>query len=75
MLHVCMQAAFERVVLPAVDAFQPELILVSSGFDASFMVGTAFRMWVRGETMQVVCSPTPHQLSVLDRTVSQAVKP
>ena len=28
--------AFERVVLPALDKFEPELILVSSGFDASF---------------------------------------
>ena len=26
-------AAFERVVIPALDAFRPELILVSSGFD------------------------------------------
>jgi acetoin utilization deacetylase AcuC-like enzyme len=30
------RAAFDRVVAPALDAFQPELILVSSGFDASF---------------------------------------
>lgn len=29
------QAAFERVVLPALRVFDPELILVSSGFDAS----------------------------------------
>jgi acetoin utilization deacetylase AcuC-like enzyme len=28
-------AAFERVVLPALRAFDPELVLVSSGFDAS----------------------------------------
>lgn len=28
--------AFERVVVPALDRFEPELILVSSGFDASF---------------------------------------
>eukprot|EP00798_Chlamydomonas_sp_ICE-L_P009636 gene9636-7549_t len=31
------KAAFERVVEPSINAFQPELILVSSGFDASFM--------------------------------------
>ena len=31
------KAAFERVVLPALRAYQPELILVSSGFDASFL--------------------------------------
>lgn len=30
------RAAFDRVVVPALDALQPELILVSSGFDASF---------------------------------------
>jgi acetoin utilization deacetylase AcuC-like enzyme len=28
------RAAMERIVLPAVDAFRPELILVSAGFDA-----------------------------------------
>lgn len=28
--------AFERVVMPALDAFEPDLIMVSSGFDASF---------------------------------------
>lgn len=38
-LHaICLpQAAFNRVVIPALDAFQPQLLLVSSGFDASFM--------------------------------------
>jgi len=30
------RAAFDRVVAPALDAYKPELILVSSGFDASF---------------------------------------
>jgi acetoin utilization deacetylase AcuC-like enzyme len=30
------RAAFDRVVAPALDTFQPQLILVSSGFDASF---------------------------------------
>ncbi|KAF5835260.1 hypothetical protein DUNSADRAFT_7707 [Dunaliella salina] len=30
------KAAFERVVLPALEAFRPELVLVSSGFDASY---------------------------------------
>jgi acetoin utilization deacetylase AcuC-like enzyme len=29
------RAAFERVVLPAAEAFAPELVLVSAGFDAS----------------------------------------
>lgn len=31
------RAAFERVVVPALDAFAPQLLLVSSGFDASYM--------------------------------------
>ena len=30
-------SAFERVVVPALEAFRPELLLVSSGFDAAFM--------------------------------------
>ena len=29
------RGAFERVVLPVVDAYKPELVLVSAGFDAS----------------------------------------
>ena len=29
------RAAFERVVLPVAEAYQPELVLVSAGFDAS----------------------------------------
>jgi acetoin utilization deacetylase AcuC-like enzyme len=28
--------AFQKIVIPALDRFQPDLILVSSGFDASF---------------------------------------
>jgi acetoin utilization deacetylase AcuC-like enzyme len=31
------RAAFERVVVPALDRFEPELIVVASGFDASAM--------------------------------------
>lgn len=31
------RAAFDRVVVPALDAFQPQLLLVSSGFDGAFM--------------------------------------
>ena len=30
-------AAMERVVVPAIDRFEPELIVVACGFDASFM--------------------------------------
>lgn len=29
-----MRRAYERIVLPAIDAFRPELILISAGFDA-----------------------------------------
>ncbi|PNW87295.1 hypothetical protein CHLRE_02g116950v5 [Chlamydomonas reinhardtii] len=31
------KAAFERVVLPALEAYRPELLLVSAGYDASYM--------------------------------------
>ncbi len=31
------RTAFEQVVVPALDAFRPELVLVSSGFDGSYM--------------------------------------
>ncbi len=36
--------AFEEVVLPALEAFQPELIIVASGFDASAMDPLARQM-------------------------------
>ena len=35
------RAVFDRVVVPALDAFEPQLVLVSSGFDASFFVPLA----------------------------------
>ena len=35
--HGAYLAAFERVVLPAVRAFRPDLIVIASGFDASGM--------------------------------------
>ncbi|KAF8062643.1 histone deacetylase-like amidohydrolase [Scenedesmus sp. PABB004] len=31
------RAAFERIVAPALDAFAPQLILVSAGYDASYL--------------------------------------
>ena len=34
--HGAYELAFESVVLPSVRRFRPDLILVSSGFDASF---------------------------------------
>jgi acetoin utilization deacetylase AcuC-like enzyme len=33
----CYEAAFERVVVPALERFRPDLIIVASGFDASAM--------------------------------------
>ena len=44
-LRCVVKAAFKRVVIPAVDAFAPELVLVSSGFDASFMVRRKVPQW------------------------------
>jgi acetoin utilization deacetylase AcuC-like enzyme len=35
--HGAYMAAMEQVVIPAIDRFEPELIVVASGFDASFM--------------------------------------
>ena len=40
--------AFARVVMPALEAFRPDLILVSSGFDPSFL-DTLGRMLLRAE--------------------------
>jgi acetoin utilization deacetylase AcuC-like enzyme len=54
------RAAFERVVLPALRAFQPELILVSCGFDASYMdnlgamiLGSDDFRWMAAQVMTV----------------------
>lgn len=33
--HGAYLAAFERIIVPAVDRFEPELIIVASGFDAA----------------------------------------
>ncbi|WIA41232.1 hypothetical protein OEZ86_004845 [Tetradesmus obliquus] len=38
------RAVFDRVVVPALDAFEPQLVLVSSGFDASFFDPLAQQM-------------------------------
>jgi acetoin utilization deacetylase AcuC-like enzyme len=38
------RAVFDRVVVPALDMFAPELVLVSSGFDASFFDPLAQQM-------------------------------
>ena len=42
-------AAFERVVVPALERFQPEFIIVASGLDAS--------AWIRSAACR--CTPTP----------------
>jgi acetoin utilization deacetylase AcuC-like enzyme len=46
-------ACFERVLLPAADRFQPQIVLVSAGYDAhwrnsAYVSGIAERMTVRG---------------------------
>ncbi|GBF95693.1 class II histone deacetylase [Raphidocelis subcapitata] len=40
------RAAFDRIVLPALDAYRPQLIFVSAGFDASAMDPLASQMLV-----------------------------
>ncbi|CAM9127026.1 unnamed protein product [Phaeothamnion confervicola] len=42
------RATFDRIVAPAVDAFRPDLLLVSSGFDGSFVDPLA-QMMLTGE--------------------------
>ena len=44
-----MRAAYERVILPAVDAFKPELIFVSAGFDAHAADPLAQLNWTTGD--------------------------
>jgi acetoin utilization deacetylase AcuC-like enzyme len=33
----CYRGAFDRLVIPAIDAFRPDLVLVSAGYDAGYM--------------------------------------
>jgi acetoin utilization deacetylase AcuC-like enzyme len=51
--HGAYLAAFERVVLPALRAFRPELILVPSGFDGS-MYDPLGRMMAYSETYRLM---------------------
>jgi acetoin utilization deacetylase AcuC-like enzyme len=44
-----MRRAWERLVLPAVDAFRPELILVSAGFDAHADDPLANLLWLEDD--------------------------
>ncbi|WP_102225859.1 histone deacetylase family protein [Acidimangrovimonas sediminis] len=44
-----MRAAYERVILPAVDAFAPELIIVSAGFDSHAADPLAQLNWQAGD--------------------------
>ena len=37
-------AAIERVVVPAVEAFRPDLLVIASGLDASMMDPLAMQM-------------------------------
>jgi len=36
-VSLVMSCRCQRLVIPALDAFKPDLILVSSGFDASYV--------------------------------------
>src|SRR5262249_12439224 len=54
------RAGFERVILPALDAFQPEFIVISARFDAHRSAPLAQLMrdetdyaWVTGELHQI----------------------
>ena len=51
MLHAAYLYAFERVVIPALYKFKPNLIIVASGFDAGGMDPLA-RMLCDGETFR-----------------------
>ena len=44
-----MRAAFERRILPAIDAFEPELLMISAGFDAHENDPLANLMWTAGD--------------------------
>ena len=51
--HGAYMEAFKSVVTPAVNAFAPDLILVSSGFDASYMDPLA-RMMLSSESFRLM---------------------
>lgn len=51
--HAAYLAAFERVVIPAVDRFAPELIIVACGFDAG-MSDPLGRMLCYSETFRLM---------------------
>lgn len=57
-------AAMDRVVIPALDAFGPDLILVSSGFDASYLDPLSAMMAssddYRGITSKLVAAAAKH---------------
>jgi len=54
------RAGFERVILPALDAFRPEFVVISAGFDAhrsdplaQLMLDETDYAWVTGELHQI----------------------
>ena len=51
--HECYVATIERVVVPALKAFKPELIVIASGFDASVLDPLA-RMMCHSETYRTM---------------------
>lgn len=57
-------AAFERVVLPALRQFQPDLILVPCGFDAGYMDPTA-RMLLSSESFRKLTRLVMHAAAEL----------
>jgi acetoin utilization deacetylase AcuC-like enzyme len=61
--HGAYLAACERAVLPALDAFQPELIFVPSGFDGS-IYDPLGRMMAYSETYRLM---TRHLMAAADR--------
>lgn len=56
-------AAFERVIIPAVTQFKPDLIVVASGLDAGFTDHTA-RMLLHSESFRLM---TRHTMALAER--------
>jgi acetoin utilization deacetylase AcuC-like enzyme len=65
-------SAFERIVLPVVEAYAPELLLVSAGFDASArdplaqmeLSAGAFG-WMASELAQVIAGPAKGRMALV----------
>jgi acetoin utilization deacetylase AcuC-like enzyme len=55
--HACYLEAMERIVLPALTAFEPDMIVVACGFDASG-VDPLGRMMARSDTFRAMTEMT-----------------